>query len=119
MVDKIDLNQEVEKLDPMTMVESVTDSVGLAQDDLNTNGEIMVLARGDASPKRPRGKPKKNTNPRRDPSCLVSSPSKSLVEAEKTWYTAKLLGVSAEAEEAVVRELRKSKRLQLLDEVAS
>ncbi|CAO2826296.1 unnamed protein product [Amaranthus hypochondriacus] len=66
--------------------------------------------------KRPRGRPKRNACSLPEPLFVPSTPSKSNLEAIETWSTAKLLGVTASNEQAVISELRKSKRLLVLEE---
>lgn len=66
--------------------------------------------------KKPRGRPKRNACSLPEPLFVPSTPSKSNLEALETWNTAKLLGVTASNEQAVVSELRKSKRLLVLEE---
>lgn len=68
--------------------------------------------------KRPRGRPRKNSQPLGVPQFSTPTPSKRDAEALATWNTVKLLGVSSCNEEAVLAEIRKSKRLQLLEEDA-
>ena len=41
--------------------------------------------------------------------------SKGLLEAQNTWNTTKLLGISSSEEDAVTAGLRKSKRLLIID----
>ena len=67
--------------------------------------------------KRPRGRPK-NTKP----SISCSSQSHphiagSLLKAQETWNTAKILGISSNDEGAAIVEIRKSKRLLLMEEM--
>ena len=64
---------------------------------------------------KPRGRPRKDSdlpstsgNPALPPSC-------SLLEAQKTWDTAKILGISANDENAALSGLRRSKRILILE----
>ena len=64
---------------------------------------------------KPRGRPRKaidqpssSINPSHSPSCW-------LLEAQKTWETAKILGISTNDEKAALSALRKSKRLLILE----
>ena len=66
------------------------------------NSPIMSPSRVIRS-SRPRGRPKKSSDP-------------GLVEASKTWETAKMLGITVDDENAVLSGLRKSKRILLLEE---
>ena len=64
--------------------------------------------------KNTRGRPKKQKQLQCDlQHSLVSSMSNT--EAQNTWNTAKLLGISTSDERAVVSNLRKSKRLLIMD----
>ncbi|CAO2837655.1 unnamed protein product [Amaranthus hypochondriacus] len=64
------------------------------------------------SSKRPRGRPKKKNI---QTPIVVYSPPLNLLEARETWNLAKALGVKAPDEEAVISELRKSKRIMALE----
>ena len=60
-----------------------------------------------------KGRPKKSFNHMPD---LTSSPlSVRSKEAQNTWDTAKILGISAADEQAVISGFRKSKRLLIMD----
>lgn len=102
------------KFDPMMQVECVllapsTPTVRRYHD----RGPNSGLA---STSKKPRGRPKRNTT---DPlTCTQPCSSRSNSEINRTWETAKLIGVSSNEEEAVMRELRKSKRLATLVETA-
>lgn len=59
--------------------------------------------------KRPRGRPKRNSS---TPAVYETPPSSlNFSEVNKTWEIAKVIGISSNDEEAVLRELRKSKRI--------
>ena len=60
-----------------------------------------------------RGRPKKRIHQMSE--CLVSPPPLSCKEAQNTWDIAKILGISATDEKAILSGLRKSKRLQIMD----
>lgn len=64
--------------------------------------------------KRPRGRPKRTAET--PPVCANPSSPSSYLEVNKTWDTVKLIGISSNDEEAVLKELRKSKRLSSLAE---
>lgn len=66
--------------------------------------------------KRPRGRPKKSSMPLCVPQTVCQDPHNSLLEVDTTWNTAKLIGIKALNEEAVIAELRKSRRLMVLEE---
>ncbi|CAO2821146.1 unnamed protein product [Amaranthus hypochondriacus] len=63
------------------------------------------------SSKRPRGRPKKKL---KDTGCEYAIVPWGLEEAQSTWVTAKMLGISSNNEEAVISNIEKSKRLQLM-----
>lgn len=67
---------------------------------------------------RPRGRPKRATLLHRNALSANQAPTTSLLEAETTWNLAKSLGIKSANEEAVLVELRKSKRLMMLEERA-
>lgn len=85
---------------------------------LNTQRKMNLMAEKAMSTtqKRLRGRPKRNACSLPIPLYIPPSPSVSNDEAHETWNVAKSLGVNASDEEAVIRELRKSKRLQKLEE---
>ena len=60
---------------------------------------------------RPRGRPRKSSHQQIPP----ETHSHGTLEARKTWETAQLLGISSYEEEAVLAELRKSKRFLILE----
>ncbi|CAO2832436.1 unnamed protein product [Amaranthus hypochondriacus] len=66
--------------------------------------------------KKPRGRPKKIACSLPAPLFVHATPSKSTCEALETWNTTKLLGVTSSDEGAVIAELRKSKRLMVMEE---
>ena len=73
-----------------------------------------------SSSKKPRGRPKKKTKMHtKHKSCEPRSPhvQNSYLEAENTWNTAKLLGISSTEERVVLSGLRKSKRLMIMEEL--
>lgn len=82
-----------------------------ASNDGNLPCEISGELARDNVNKRPRGRPRKVQRGNLD--CLLARPSPScnLSKVQKTWNTAKMLGVSASDEDVVLSELRKSKRL--------
>lgn len=70
---------------------------------------------GGVSSKRPRGRPRKIASSLPTPLFVPSTPSSGTLEAHETWNVAKMLGVTTSDEGAVIEELRKSKRIQLLE----
>lgn len=79
------------------------------------NGVNRVCANGIQGTKKQRGGPKKVCKPPKV-GDLHGPSSKNLIEAQRTWNTAQLIGVTTSNEEAVISELRKSKWLMLLEE---
>lgn len=65
--------------------------------------------------KKPRGRPRRLAYSLPDPLCVPSTPSKNCDEAIETWNLAKSLGIKAVDEDAVISELRKSKRLLAME----
>ena len=57
---------------------------------------------------RPRGRPKKSSNHQ-------TPLANGMLEARKTWETAQILGISANDEEAMLLDLRKSKRIMIME----
>ena len=62
-----------------------------------------------------RGRPRKGSKNQCGYPMSSPSSSKSCTEAQNTWKTAKLLGISAIDEKAVLSGIRKSKRLLIMD----
>lgn len=67
------------------------------------------------SSKKPRGRPKKGALNHSVQQCRISPSLSSSEEAETTWRTAQLLGISCNDEGAVIEGIRKSKRLLLME----
>lgn len=129
-VDRFDLISSIECTQLHTSNKFVGRSDG--EDNLVVYGSV-----GACSKRRARGRPKKVASSLPVPMVVPSTPSKSLleahggtsksalpsnkslVEAQKTWDNAKLIGVSSGNERDVIQELRKSKRLMLLEADAS
>lgn len=65
-----------------------------------------------SSSKKTRGRPKRNRTQNQSNTTPIPE---SLIEAHKTWNTAKRLDVSARDEDMVISELRKSKRIMALE----
>ncbi|CAO2827765.1 unnamed protein product [Amaranthus hypochondriacus] len=78
------------------------------------NGEVRNINGSALSTKRPRGRPKKNGLQQPPTTNVELRAPNNVMEAQLTWEMAKQLGVSSSNEEAVLTELRKSKRLLLL-----
>lgn len=104
--------------DPMTSVECYRNMYTLDCSGLNDDPRPCVssLLANDVPYKKPHGRPKKVACSLPDPLFVPSTLSRSSLEAHETWNTAKLLGVKSSNEEAVIAELRKSKRLMVLEE---
>ncbi|CAO2817552.1 unnamed protein product [Amaranthus hypochondriacus] len=98
--------------DPMATVEcslSMADGGSKGANGQYVNGGMETNA------KKPRGRPKRFASSLPDTLSVPSTPSICSSEAIETWQTAKMLGVSAPDERAVIEELRKSKRIQVLE----
>ena len=98
-------------VDPIVLYENILwDNVVLA-DSCNScqylSSPLSTPIMGNKS-SRPRGRPKKSSNHQ---TPLVNG----MIEARKTWETAQLLGISANDEEAVLSDLRKSKRILIME----
>ncbi|CAO2814204.1 unnamed protein product [Amaranthus hypochondriacus] len=65
--------------------------------------------------KRPRGRPKRSACSLPDPLSVPSTPSSCSMEALKTWNMAKMMEVSTHNEKDMVEELRRSKRVQVME----
>ncbi|CAO2816011.1 unnamed protein product [Amaranthus hypochondriacus] len=115
----------LEKFDPMTTMETAAGTVqSCGGKEVWQNGSKLYDGKetntcGVEAVKHPRGRPRKISKPLGEPNLAVLSQSRSLVEAQKTWELAKLLGASACDEEAMVKEMEKSKRILLLEENAN
>ncbi|CAO2817543.1 unnamed protein product [Amaranthus hypochondriacus] len=77
---------------------------------------MALMSSNSLTQKRPRGRPKRIVHSLPEPLRVLSTPSKSNSEAIETWNTAKHLGVKSTNEAAVISQLRKSKRLLLMEE---
>lgn len=66
--------------------------------------------------KRPWGRPKRMGNSLPVPLSVQATPSVCSIEAIETWKVAKLIGATTPNEDAILSELRKSKRIQNLEE---
>ena len=66
--------------------------------------------------RRPRGRPKKSNQ---TSVCTPTPPlvSKAFDEAQQSWETAKLLGIASNDERAVIAEIRKSKRILIMEDM--
>lgn len=103
-------------VDPMATIEIVNNAMSPKSNNVpglhnTTSLDPQNLAQnvGGECSKRPHGRPKKSQTPRPNNGRLGDE------EANETWKVAKALGINAFDEEAVIAELRKSKRLQLLE----
>lgn len=105
--------------DPISSVE-LANSILLAEKEVAADdiifGSRSVMAINSVPQKRPRGRPKRIANSFPEPLYVQSTPSERHREAMETWNTAKLLGVRSANEKAVISELRKSKRLLVLED---
>lgn len=96
-------------VDPITSVEAV------AFQSLPPMRVGCPTANAELHLKRPRGRPKKQTHPTTVNNMVCLPPLEPISEAQKTWEIAKMLGVTSCDEEAVLKKLRKSKRLLILE----
>ncbi|CAO2824985.1 unnamed protein product [Amaranthus hypochondriacus] len=104
------------RLDPMLTIES---SIGTGQLLVNNNSNNLgkrIMSSMEHRAKKPRGRPKRVACSLPVPLFVPSTPSNSDFEAQKTWDTAKALGITARNEKAVLSHLRKSKRLLAMEE---
>ncbi|CAO2834541.1 unnamed protein product [Amaranthus hypochondriacus] len=104
--------------DPIASMECNQEKDDVVGSGLNRGPETVVnavLANG-VPIKKGRGRPKKQACSLPAPLFVPSTPSKNSIEAHETWNTAKLLGITTSDEGAVIEELRKSKRIQALEE---
>lgn len=106
------------RFDPITSIECCINPTELippvSKDSLclgNESGSSTVF-----KSKRPRGRPKRVVCSLPEPLLVPSTPSKSIIEAQETWNIAKSLGIKAVDERATLSELRKSKRLLVMEE---
>ena len=68
-----------------------------------------------SKPSKPRGRPRKGIDHPASSSNPTPPPPPPLQEAQKTWDTAKVLGISLNDENATLSALRKSKRILILE----
>lgn len=102
--------------DPIVSVECPISLADAEKMEMLDSHDTQALVEKTAQPKRPRGRPKRIACSLPDTLSVPSTPSFCTPEAIETWKTAKLLGISALDESAVMEELRRSKRIQLLEE---
>ncbi|CAO2837752.1 unnamed protein product [Amaranthus hypochondriacus] len=98
---------QVEWFDPISSVE-LCSSQHLVPADLGSNSHRIL--------KRPRGRPKRLVNSLTEPLYVQSTPSCRQKEAVETWNNGKSVGVRSTKEEEVISQLRKSKRLMILED---
>ncbi|CAO2840861.1 unnamed protein product [Amaranthus hypochondriacus] len=65
--------------------------------------------------KRPRGRPKRSACSLPDPLSVPSTPPSCSMEALETWKTATMIDVTTHDEKEIVEELRRSKRVQVME----
>lgn len=111
-------------IDPMVLLSPTNDENvikdGIIEENENTKDDAAELSNHKLSTsiKRPRGRPKKKLPPCYNSNVVVQPSSLSEDEAQNMWNIAKMIGISTNNEDAVVSNLRKSKRLQLIEENA-
>lgn len=95
--------------DPIVSVEcplSLVDAENMAMIDRRGVGLNSMVVNTPQS-KRPRGRPKRVASSLPDSLSVPSTPLSCSLEASATWKTAKMLGISAHEESAVIEELRR------------
>ena len=107
-----------DRLDPMVFAETRERRSIAAQQPhvVATDGHDTADESTGSHFRRPRGRPKKSNQPSL---CTPKPPSISMgsVEAQQSWETAKLLGISSNDEKAVIAEIRKSKRILIMEDM--
>ena len=107
-----------DRLDPMVVVETREwSSIAIQQPQVTvTDAHDMADGSIGSHFRRPRGRPKKSNQPSL---CTTKPPSisKGASEAHQSWETAKLLGISSIDEKAVITEIRKSKRILIMEDM--
>ncbi|CAO2837815.1 unnamed protein product [Amaranthus hypochondriacus] len=109
--------------DPIAMIEANAPSSLLVIHKttvLPPSGTDAVLVNHNVctSTKRTRGRPKTKFPPSCNNDMVIQSSSLSVAEAHSTWSIAKMIDITTNNEEAVMSNLHKSKRLQLMEESA-
>ncbi|CAO2824891.1 unnamed protein product [Amaranthus hypochondriacus] len=104
--------------DPMVTIESsMLSSDGCSP--VKANDEMGKHSKGTmkgTTSKRTRGRPKRMGNSLPVPLSVLSTPTERSMEAVETWRMAKQIGVTTPKDDAIITELRKSKRIQKLEE---
>lgn len=96
--------EQVEWFDPIASVE------------VNSSQPQISPALGFGTQRRPRGRPKRNATSLPEPLYIQATPSPRQQEAVQTWKCGKTVGVRSTKEKEVISQLRKSKRLMLLED---
>ena len=104
LCEKIDCINDHVWFDPVVIFENVAFVYPVAMTPY-TNRKV---SKPPGRPRKAFDQPSTSNNPSHPPSC-------GLVEAQKTWETAKILGISTNDEKATLSALRKSKRLLILE----
>lgn len=104
--------------DPIASVECTISLADIGNmERMNGQGTNMHdIVENTVQPKRTRGRPKRMAYSLPDTLSVLSTPSFCAPEATETWNTAKTLGISTHDESTVIEELRRSKRIQLLED---
>ncbi|CAO2830673.1 unnamed protein product [Amaranthus hypochondriacus] len=100
--------KEVDWFDPIATIEAPM-SQGVSAD-----GGLHI-SRATNPGRRPRGRPKRTACSLPDTLSVPSTPLMDSLEANNTWHTATKLGVGCRSVSAVHEELRRSKRIQVLE----
>lgn len=97
--------------DPMSSIEC-----SLSLDGFGSQKEMCLSAVKSTTNKRPRGRPKRVGSSLPVPLSVRSTPSEHSIEAVDTWNTGKRIGLATRNENTIISEIRKSKRIQIMEE---
>ncbi|CAO2826292.1 unnamed protein product [Amaranthus hypochondriacus] len=105
--------EDTDWFDPIANLEvNVCNSISLQRlNEKDRNNTDRNLNLGEASSKRPRGRPKRVSKNPTVGNLICPATSSMDAEIQQTWHTVKMLGVSSNDDGAVLSQLRKSKRV--------
>ncbi|CAO2813892.1 unnamed protein product [Amaranthus hypochondriacus] len=113
--------EDADWFDPIANLEiNVCNSISaqrLNEEDRHSTDRNIKL--GEASNKRPRGRPKRVSKTSTAGSLICPPTSSMEFEIQQTWNTVKMLGVSSNDDGAVLSQLRKSKRILNMEHIPS
>ncbi|CAO2834768.1 unnamed protein product [Amaranthus hypochondriacus] len=120
ILDSSQNNIEVLKFDPMAAAEYAISMLSNQQQNGKACSEICESStiRSEKRNKRLRGRPRKTRCSQPEPLFVESTPSKTSNEAVETWDMAKQLGIKSTDEMKTISCLRKSKRIQNMEETS-